>query len=234
MGRTTKGHWAATGLGALLVICGCADFAADACTDDGQCKLGRVCAQGVCVDPNVEAPLAAPTGAAGQDDRGPADAGATTHLATASSPTEPEPTAPAPEDAPPTVAEAMPARDTSHIEFLCTPGGAGACQNATDCPVIEDGSGKDVAKQCGIECATSLVAGCAEQCILERTELTQPCASCLDAFFDCILSNCLAVCISGSEQECTDCSRTRPAGNTCSDQWYACSGTELNASYTGG
>lgn len=243
--RTTA-LWAAAGtVSALLAAGACADFAGDGCTSDRECKLGRTCAEGICVDPAVAPPLADVTGAAGQEglppDASPLDDAAPTLAPTtgtstpstsesqASAPSAMDP-APAAEPAP---AE-PPARDTSGIEFLCVPGGSGACQNETDCPVIEDGSGKATAQQCGIECATSLVAGCAEQCILDRTTLTEPCAGCLGAFFDCILSTCLGPCVSGTAEDCAQCSRTRPVGNTCSDQWYGCSGTELNPEYVGG
>jgi hypothetical protein len=118
-------------------------------------------------------------------------------------------------------------------KYLCDPTGAAACQNPSDCPIIVDPAAEEAAKQCGIGCVTSLNPACAQDCILAETALSQACTGCLDAFFNCLIAQCLGPCVSGTAEDCAECGRTRPARNSCSAQWYACSGTELNPDYQG-
>jgi len=215
---------------ALLCSAGCDRLGQDGCLSDTECKGARTCSQGVC----VEAALG-PTG----DLMQPSMAGALAEQPPidgddAGADTEPPSTA---SDASVTAdAGATANPPAGHVpqpdeEYICEPGGPGACQNDADCALIRDGSAKDTAKTCGIECATSVNPSCAKDCIQSRTTIGDACASCLDAFFDCILSQCLGPCASGTAEECAQCSRDKPAGNSCSDQWYACSGTSENPDY---
>jgi hypothetical protein len=217
---------------AALLLCsaGCDRLGQDGCLSDTECKGDRTCSEGVCVGPalGLTGDLMQPSmaGAAAEqpvgdgDDAG-ADADPASTAADASLTSDAGATAkPAPGPVP-----------QPDEEYICEPGGPGACQNDNDCVLIRDGSAKDTAKTCGIECATSVNASCAKDCIQMRTPIGDACADCLDLFFDCILSQCLGPCASGTAEQCAQCSRDKPAGNSCSDQWYACSGTSENPDY---
>ena len=128
--------------------------------------------------------------------------------------------------------EADAAKNTTQ-EYFCDPAGDAVCQNETDCPLIEDGSAKVEAIDCGKAClGTKPEENCTEDCIVERVATTRDCANCLDEFFACIFERCVRECIAGTDAECTECSRNKPDPETsCSGGFFVCSGAVLNPDY---
>jgi len=124
------------------------------------------------------------------------------------------------------------ARNTTQ-EYFCEPTGEAACENDTDCPLLEDGSAKQEAIACGKAClGTPPEDNCTENCIVERLETTPKCADCLDLFFTCISQRCIAECGFGTNAECTQCSRNEPTPEeSCSAGFFECSGAVLNPDY---
>lgn len=120
--------------------------------------------------------------------------------------------------------------DAANPEYLCDPNGAGACQNCHDCQQIESGVAKKAATDCGTSCGSD--KACASKCVKDRVGATDECTTCLTSFYDCLVTTCLAECIAGGSV-CTDCSRNKRGadGATCSDKWFACSGTERNPNF---
>ena len=120
----------------------------------------------------------------------------------------------------------------NNAEFLCDPTGLGACQNCGDCTLVEDGTAQRVAAMCGTQCSGSSSQTCARDCLTHNSTLTGGCADCLNVYFNCLVAHCLAQCIGGASQACTDCSRTQPMpGPSCSDALLGCSGITRNPSY---
>lgn len=115
-------------------------------------------------------------------------------------------------------------------EFLCDPTGDAPCQNCHDCQQIESGAAKTAAKECGTSCGTD--SACATACVKDRVGATDACTTCLTDFYDCLIATCLVECLAGSDP-CSSCSRTKKdsAGATCTDKWFACSGTEINPNF---
>jgi hypothetical protein len=115
-------------------------------------------------------------------------------------------------------------------EFICDPTGSGPCQNCHDCQQIESGAAKTAAKECGTSCGTD--RNCTTSCVTDRVQASPACTECLADFYDCLIGTCLAECVIGGDL-CTSCSRTKQDENglTCSDKWFACSGTELNPNF---
>ncbi len=115
-------------------------------------------------------------------------------------------------------------------EFFCDPTGDGPCQNCHDCQQIESGAAKTAAKDCGVSCGTD--RNCTTSCVNDRIGATPACTECLADFYDCLISTCLVECL-GAADVCTTCSRTKKDVNglSCSDKWFACSGTELNPNF---
>jgi hypothetical protein len=120
----------------------------------------------------------------------------------------------------------------ANAEFLCEPQGSGACQNCGDCQLVEDGTAARVSAQCGSQCQGSSSPTCAKDCLQQNSTLTGGCATCLNDYFNCLVAHCLAQCIGGASQACTDCSRTQPMpGPSCSDTLIGCSGISRNPNY---
>ncbi len=121
--------------------------------------------------------------------------------------------------------------DESLAEFLCDPAGDLACNNCHDCGRVMDGSAKAEAVTCGIQCGSS--RSCAEDCLTDNIGLSSDCTGCLVDFFDCLKANCLAPCVGNTPDECTECSRTEPAGVSCSEALETCSGAVRNDDFSG-
>ena len=117
-------------------------------------------------------------------------------------------------------------------EFLCDPHGSGQCQNCGDCQLVEDGTAARVSAQCGTQCQGSSNPTCAKDCLTHNSSLSGGCATCLNDYYNCLVAHCLAQCIGGASQACTDCSRTQPMpGPSCSDALIGCSGITRNPNY---
>jgi hypothetical protein len=131
-------------------------------------------------------------------------------------------------DIPPPPPACMPALpDSSNAEFSCAPNGDLACNNCGDCRQIIDGSAKEAASTCGVQCGGS--RSCAASCLETSTTLSAPCSGCLLDFFDCIVGNCLANCLGTTPEACTECARTHPSPTaSCSMALEACSGAQSN------
>lgn len=115
-------------------------------------------------------------------------------------------------------------------EYFCDPHGDGACQNCSDCQKVESGEAKAAAKACGTDCGTD--RDCATRCVKDRINPSDACTACLVDLYDCLINNCLVECV-GSSEQCSQCSSDKKGsdGLSCSDKWFACSGTEKNPSY---
>ena len=118
-------------------------------------------------------------------------------------------------------------------EYFCDPAGEAACENDTDCPLVENGSAKAKATECGKAClGTPAEDLCTENCIVDQLHTTRGCAGCLDVFFSCLFERCVAPCLTGTPAECTTCSRNEPTPETsCSGGFFVCSGAVLNPDY---
>jgi len=119
----------------------------------------------------------------------------------------------------------------SSAEFLCDPSGDLACNNCNDCGLVMDGSAKSEATTCGVQCGSSL--SCAEDCLTNNIGLSGECTGCLVDFFDCLKANCLAQCLGTTPDACTECSRTKPEGESCSEALETCSGATRNEDFSG-
>jgi len=220
--ETVIGRWGVIAGALAALASGCGDIGEDGCDSDAVCKGARICSRGVCVDPDHVSSDVGLSGAPTDDDLPMGGVGGDDPPIMSDGGIEPE------------LSDAAVIDDggrPSDVEYVCIVGGEGACQNAVDCPSLEDGTAKAVAQECGIECATSPDPGCAGSCIQSRSDLTMGCSGCLEAFFDCLLANCLAPCLSGTSDDCGTCSREKPADESCSDQLLVCSGVELNPDY---
>ena len=106
----------------------------------------------------------------------------------------------------------------------CNPAGSGACQNSGDCPKVEDGSARMAASDCGIMCLGEPAAEqdmCAETCVVDRTSLSNDCATCYVAIVTCSREHCLAPCLADPDSKaCFDCQVT----NNCRSAFDDCSG----------
>lgn len=112
--------------------------------------------------------------------------------------------------------------DEASAEFVCDPAGDLACNNCHDCGKVMDGSAKAEAATCGIQCGSS--RSCAEDCLTDNLGLFGDCTGCLIDFFDCLKANCLTQCLGNTPDDCTECSRTKPPGVSCSEALETCGG----------
>jgi hypothetical protein len=106
----------------------------------------------------------------------------------------------------------------------CNPNGEGACQSASDCPIVESGEAREAASNCGISCLSEDAEEqktCAEECVVEETSLSTGCAECYVAIVDCSSEYCLAPCLADPESTaCFDCQ----VDNDCRSTFDVCSG----------
>lgn len=103
----------------------------------------------------------------------------------------------------------------------CDPTGEGKCQNEADCPIIEKGTAREIAQQCGTSCLSDAdPTVCSQTCVVEQTGLTTDCAGCYLAIVDCTFQNCLALCSADPDSlDCFNCQvdeGCRETFNTCS------------------
>jgi hypothetical protein len=110
-------------------------------------------------------------------------------------------------------------------DVTCNPAGSGACQNSNDCKVIEGGTARMAASDCGIACigesGAEAQATCAEECLVEETSLTAGCAECYVAIVACSSEHCLGECLPApNSKECFDCQ----VANDCRSAFDDCSG----------
>jgi hypothetical protein len=89
----------------------------------------------------------------------------------------------------------------------CTPGGGGACQNDDDCPIVEEGTAREEAQDCGLDCQADPDPGmCSVGCIVMNTGLTAGCSACYAGLVGCVAENCLAQCSSNPDSSaCVQC-----------------------------
>lgn len=118
-------------------------------------------------------------------------------------------------------------------EFTCSPTGSGACQSCGDCKQVEDGSAKMASATCGTSCIGSPSATCTKDCLKQKTTLSDGCIGCLDAFYQCLVANCLSPCTVGTAADCAACSRAKPdvGAASCSGMLEQCSGAKANPNY---
>ena len=108
------------------------------------------------------------------------------------------------------------------MNVMCTPGEDGACQNETDCPLVENGDARTAAQDCGEDCQLDDdPATCAVGCIVDEG-VTQACAVCYATLVGCAADNCLAECggTNAASAECTECQ----IESGCRSDFDACSG----------
>jgi hypothetical protein len=110
----------------------------------------------------------------------------------------------------------------SGMNVECTPGGGGACQNDTDCVVVENGEARTTAQTCGLGCQQDPDPGmCAVGCIVGEIDISQGCAACYAALVGCASQNCLAECgADPASDECNDCQ----VDSGCRGNFDTCSG----------
>ncbi len=78
---------------------------------------------------------------------------------------------------------------------------------------------------CGISCiAAEDRAACSGECVVEETSISEPCGVCFGNLIDCILDECIAMCIDQASEECTTCI----AESTCDPAFVACTGFSSN------
>jgi hypothetical protein len=104
----------------------------------------------------------------------------------------------------------------------CDPEGDGVCQNATDCPPIQDGTTASASSSCGFMClGDDNREQCVTNCFMGAANTTAECSACYGALVDCAATNCLNVCgASPNSDECDTCQTE--AG--CDPAFIACSG----------
>lgn len=106
----------------------------------------------------------------------------------------------------------------------CTPGGGGACQNDDDCPIVETGTAREEAQDCGLDCQTDPDPGmCAVGCIVRETGLTAGCSACYAGLVGCVAENCLAQCSNDPDaDQCVECQ----IDEGCRSTFDTCSGLD--------
>ena len=96
---------------------------------------------------------------------------------------------------------------------------AGSCTNSADQTILAPGIG-----QAPTECATSCFGNpdtnCNSACIAKSTHLSPACSSCWGALLNCNVASCLAQCLSGQSDACTQC-----GAQNCQPAFKACSGS---------
>ena len=81
---------------------------------------------------------------------------------------------------------------------------------------------ESLTNECGFECATvEDPNACVAECMEANTELSASCISCFVEQVSCITSQCLFICLSGTETECADCIE-----EFCLEDFYICSGID--------
>jgi hypothetical protein len=110
----------------------------------------------------------------------------------------------------------------SSQNVACDPGGAGACQNAMDCPKVTSGEARTVSQSCGLGCQQDEDPGaCSVGCIVRDAEVSQACAACYAGLVGCASSNCLAPC--AADPTSTACNQCQ-VDSGCRTQFDECSG----------
>jgi len=106
----------------------------------------------------------------------------------------------------------------------CKPAGDGACQNTADCPIVEGGTARKAASDCGISClggSAEEQTACAQMCVVDETSLSAGCAECYVAIVGCSRDHCLASCLADPDSKaCFDCQ----VENNCRSAFDECSG----------
>jgi hypothetical protein len=106
----------------------------------------------------------------------------------------------------------------------CTPGGGGACQNDDDCPIVESGTARGEAQDCGLDCQDNSDPGtCTVTCIVTNTGLTPDCSTCYAALVGCVAEHCLGQC--STDPNSTDCVECQ-IDEGCRSTFDACSGLD--------
>jgi hypothetical protein len=94
-----------------------------------------------------------------------------------------------------------------------------------------------VAAACAPSCAFGADRpGCFAMCVETGTDnaVSSSCATCWGLAFDCMLQNCLAVCMRGASPACTACTcGDNPASVSCWGTFDDCAGIEKEAEFCG-
>jgi hypothetical protein len=102
----------------------------------------------------------------------------------------------------------------------CDPEGEGVCQNAADCPLVENGKARGAAQECGLTCLGSADT-CAAKCIEDKKlGLSAECGACYLGIVACTTEKCLTECVDDpAAKVCGDCQSKmgcRAAFDSCS------------------
>lgn len=111
--------------------------------------------------------------------------------------------------------------ENTNQNVTCDPSGDGKCQNEADCPIIEKGTARQTATQCGMGClGVEDPTECSEACVVEQTGLTDDCTACYVGIVDCTFEKCASACSNDSGSlDCFNCQvdeGCRETFNTCS------------------
>lgn len=85
----------------------------------------------------------------------------------------------------------------------------------------------DDSTTCGIQCiADEDPAACSGECVVEETGISESCGVCFGNLIDCILDECISMCLDPNSAECTTCI----GDSGCDPAFVACTGFSSNVS----
>ena len=77
-------------------------------------------------------------------------------------------------------------------------------------------------QECGVGCADT-GGDCILNCFKDATDLSDGCAVCFAMYADCVVANCMDVCMTDESQECDPCQAEH-----CAPDFETCAGITFN------